>query len=166
METYHALTSIAPSQPPADETDEQAITTTAPMRAEDEAEPTQPGDQPAAVVNQTLEELAREGARRPSCHMTVVSQAWLTFDPKFTAMTGMAAARRRTAVRATWIPERVARPENADVMCGDPLPLRGCPKQDPPVQYRGAERSQAFSYRIRDGHGAVSMRSGFAYADP
>jgi transposase-like protein len=62
METYHALTSIAPFQPPRDDTDQHAITTT--PEPADAPEPTQPDDQPASVVNATLEELAREGARR------------------------------------------------------------------------------------------------------
>jgi hypothetical protein len=64
METYHALTSIAPSQSQSDETDEHAITTATASKPADESQPSEPDDQPAAVVNQTLEGLAREGARR------------------------------------------------------------------------------------------------------
>lgn len=64
METYDALTSIAPSQPPTDRTDENAVTATTAARPAEEPESIQPNDQPAAIVNQTLEELARERARR------------------------------------------------------------------------------------------------------
>ena len=64
METYHDLTEIAPSPPQSDEMDGHAMTaTTAPTPAA-EPEPSEAGDQPAAIVNQTLEDLAREGARR------------------------------------------------------------------------------------------------------
>ncbi len=62
METYHALTRTAPPDPPADEVGAPAL---APLELKpDEPEPTEAADQPALVVNQTLEELAREGARR------------------------------------------------------------------------------------------------------
>ncbi|HET8571490.1 MAG TPA: transposase, partial [Candidatus Limnocylindria bacterium] len=64
METYHALTPIAPSQPPTDETDGHAIVTTTAPKPADEPEPSVADVQPAAVVNSTLEELAREGARQ------------------------------------------------------------------------------------------------------
>lgn len=64
METYHALTSIAPSQPPIDEPDEYAITTATASKPADECGPSEPDDQPAAVVNSTLDEVAREGAPR------------------------------------------------------------------------------------------------------
>jgi len=64
VETYHALTSIAPSQLPNDETDEHGLTTATASKPADEPEPSEPEEQPAAVVNTTLEELAREGARR------------------------------------------------------------------------------------------------------
>ncbi|HEX6140468.1 MAG TPA: hypothetical protein VF013_08425 [Candidatus Limnocylindria bacterium] len=62
METYHALTQVAPSHAPTATDDEQraiAVKALAPQPEPDEA-----GDQPAAIVNQALEELAREGARR------------------------------------------------------------------------------------------------------
>lgn len=62
METYHALTPIASPQPPSEDPAPHAI---APLDATTpEPEPSAPDEQPAAVVNQTLEELAREGARR------------------------------------------------------------------------------------------------------
>lgn len=64
METYHALTSIARSQPPTNEPDGHAITTTTARTPADEPEPGAPDEQPAAMVNSTLEELAREGARQ------------------------------------------------------------------------------------------------------
>jgi putative transposase len=64
METYHALTPLAPSQPSPNGTEEHAITATAQPKPADGPDPNQPEEHPAAVVNQTLEELAREGARR------------------------------------------------------------------------------------------------------
>lgn len=62
METYHALSPIAPSDPPSQRVDQHALTPVEPKS--DEPEPSSAADQPAAIVNQTLEELAREGARR------------------------------------------------------------------------------------------------------
>ena len=62
METYHALTPIAPSEPPTDQVDAHALTPVEPTTGE--SEPSGVGDRPAAIVNQTLEELAQEGARR------------------------------------------------------------------------------------------------------
>ncbi|MDH4334910.1 MAG: IS256 family transposase [Chloroflexota bacterium] len=56
--------SIAPSERPNDGTDQHAIATTTTSARPEEPEPTQLDEQPAAVVNTTLEELAREGARR------------------------------------------------------------------------------------------------------
>ena len=54
METYHALTRTAPPDPPADEVGAPAL---APLELKpDEPEPTEAADQPALVVNQTLEE--------------------------------------------------------------------------------------------------------------
>lgn len=65
METYHALTPVASSRQPAekflqpaeDEAGQHAI-------AQAHAPEPEPSEPPAAIVNQTLEELAREGARR------------------------------------------------------------------------------------------------------
>ena len=62
METYHALTPVAPSDPPTNEVDAHALAPVDPKP--DEPEPAEATDQPATIVNQTLEELAREGARR------------------------------------------------------------------------------------------------------
>ncbi len=62
METYHALTQIAPPDAPSEGATVQALAPIEPTS--DEPEPTELADQPAAAVNQTLEELAREGARR------------------------------------------------------------------------------------------------------
>jgi len=60
METYHALTPVAQPDPSADgATDTQAIAAMEPPAPESEL-----SEPPAAVVNQTIEELAREGARR------------------------------------------------------------------------------------------------------
>ncbi len=64
METYHALTSFAPSQPPDQQMGEHAIAPATTSKPSEEPEPTHPDEQPAAVVNTTIEELAREGARR------------------------------------------------------------------------------------------------------
>lgn len=60
MQTYHALTPVAASEPLPEQPSNRAL---APTTAPD-PEPTEPGEQPAAVVNTTIEELAREGARR------------------------------------------------------------------------------------------------------
>lgn len=60
IENYHAVTSIAPSQPSSDEPDDHAITPTKAHQPVDEPEPRDPEEQPAALVNTTLEELARE----------------------------------------------------------------------------------------------------------
>ena len=60
MQTYHALTSVKASDPLPEQPSNRAL---APTTAPD-PEPTEPGEQPAAVVNTTIEELAREGARR------------------------------------------------------------------------------------------------------
>jgi transposase-like protein len=63
METYHALTPVArPDQPTDDEAEQHAIAPVEPSGPE--AEPTETADQPATIVNHTIEELAREGARR------------------------------------------------------------------------------------------------------
>jgi len=60
METYHALTSVArPEQPTDDKTEQHAIDPVEPPAPEPE-----PSEPPAAIVNHTIEELAREGARR------------------------------------------------------------------------------------------------------
>ncbi len=58
METYHALTSIAPPEVPPDRLPERAIAPVPPPQEE-----TPKAEAPAAI-NATLEELAREGARR------------------------------------------------------------------------------------------------------
>ena len=64
METYHALTPVASSRQPADDpTDQLSVDPLQPPALAAAAEP-EPAEPPAAVVNQTLEELAREGARR------------------------------------------------------------------------------------------------------
>jgi len=63
METYHALPPVARLEPPTEEQVEQrALAPLGPAPAE--PEPTETADQPAAIVNATIEELAREGARR------------------------------------------------------------------------------------------------------
>lgn len=62
METYHALTRVASSESPIESVDDRAPVLVEPRA--DEPEPSTADDQPAAIVNQTLEELAREGARR------------------------------------------------------------------------------------------------------
>lgn len=54
MENYHALTPVAPPAAPIEDADHHPL---APVESTTDA-------QPAAIVNQTLEELAREGARR------------------------------------------------------------------------------------------------------
>jgi transposase-like protein len=61
METYHALTPVAPSDHlPGD----GAATAIASVKAPAANAGSEPNDQPATIVNATLEELAREGARR------------------------------------------------------------------------------------------------------
>jgi len=64
METYHDLTPVARPDPPTEPDGTQAIAPVEVKASEPEPEPTDAADRPAAVVNQTLEELAREGARR------------------------------------------------------------------------------------------------------
>ncbi|MEJ7804211.1 MAG: transposase, partial [Candidatus Limnocylindria bacterium] len=60
METYHALTPIAPPEQPIDGAAEQhAVAPVEPPVPEPE-----PSEPPATIVNHTIEELAREGARR------------------------------------------------------------------------------------------------------
>ncbi|HET8571357.1 MAG TPA: IS256 family transposase [Candidatus Limnocylindria bacterium] len=63
METYHALTPVAPTKAPT-ATDAEQPAIAAVTAPDPEPDPSDDGDQPAAIVNQTLEELAREGARR------------------------------------------------------------------------------------------------------
>lgn len=63
METYHALTQVARPDPPTDDRAKQHAIAPIESKAS-EPEPTEAAEQPAAIVNQTLEELAREGARR------------------------------------------------------------------------------------------------------
>ena len=64
METYHALAQVArPDAPPEADAVERAIAPVPPPALTTESEP-EPSEPPAAIVNQTLEELAREGARR------------------------------------------------------------------------------------------------------
>jgi hypothetical protein len=64
METYHALTPVAQPEPPSDGTaDALAIASVQPPALDTDAEP-EPSEPPAAIVNTTIEELAREGARR------------------------------------------------------------------------------------------------------
>jgi hypothetical protein len=60
METYHALTPIAPSHQPHEGTSGHAITPASASKPAEEPEPSQAEEQPAAIVNSTLEELARE----------------------------------------------------------------------------------------------------------
>jgi len=60
METYHALTPTAPAEQPSDKP--ATLVEVAPPAPE--PEPPTADERPAAIVNQTLEELAREGARR------------------------------------------------------------------------------------------------------
>ncbi len=60
METYHAVTPVAQPQPTTeDDIDRHALAPVEPPAPEPEL-----SEAPAAVVNQTIEELAREGARR------------------------------------------------------------------------------------------------------
>jgi len=59
METYHALTPIAPSELPTAPGDRRPAI---PPAQTPEPEPAELAEQPAAVVNMTIEELAREGA--------------------------------------------------------------------------------------------------------
>ncbi len=61
METYHALTPIARSEPPAPGASQAPTATPDQSSSETDREPAEP---PATIVNTTLEELAREGARR------------------------------------------------------------------------------------------------------
>lgn len=60
METYHAVTPVAQPQPTTeDDIDRHALAPVEPPAPEPEL-----SEAPAAVVNHTIEELAREGARR------------------------------------------------------------------------------------------------------
>jgi hypothetical protein len=60
METYHALTPVArPDQPIDERVEQHVIAPVAPSAPEPES-----SEPPAAIVNHTIEELAREGARR------------------------------------------------------------------------------------------------------
>ena len=64
METYHALTPVAQPDPSSGgAADTLAIAPVLPPALATDAEP-ESSEPPAAVVNQTIEELAREGARR------------------------------------------------------------------------------------------------------
>ncbi|MDQ3689075.1 MAG: hypothetical protein M3406_03395, partial [Chloroflexota bacterium] len=64
METYHALTPGAQPDPRSDSaTDTLAIAPGPTPALTTDAEP-EPSEPPAAIVNHTIEELAREGARR------------------------------------------------------------------------------------------------------
>lgn len=96
IETFHALTPVArPDQRTNDNADQHAIAPVASPTLE--PEPTEPGDLPATIVNRTIEELAREGARRMLKRATAVEVDEFLGRPRY---------ERRNAGRAR-LPQRL-----------------------------------------------------------
>lgn len=135
METYHALTPVAQPDPSSDgAADTLAIAPVPPPALATDADP-KPSEPPAAVVNHTIEELAREGARRMLERAPGTSAACWPSTAIATAMAGpgrwpSAPGRSRSVLRASATCPTTRRPSTARSCpgggCCRPRPSRCC----------------------------------------